>query len=312
MDPGELVSRLLAGDPRAAARLITLLENQRDGAREAMAAIFPHTGSAHLVGVTGATGSGKSSLVNRLAGLLRQEDQRVGIIAVDPSSPFSGGAFLGDRVRMQERAGDPGIFIRSMAARGHMGGLARAAEDAAHVLDAFGCQVVFLETVGAGQAEVDIASAADTTLVVLSPGAGDDIQAFKAGLMEIADIFVVNKADLPGAEDSVRALHALLSVGRELGAREGWEVPVAAASARTGEGCPELMEHIRAHRRYLRESGRARAQAHERAARQLRTLLRAELEERLLAERGEEFQALVEEVAARRRDPYSAVRQLLP
>lgn len=311
MSPQELVDRLLAGDPRAASRLISLLENQGDGAREAMALLYPHTGRAHIVGVTGPPGGGKSSLVNLLSGLLRRREVRVGVVAVDPTSPYSGGAFLGDRIRMQERAGDPGIFIRSMASRGQMGGLARATQDAVRVLDAFGAEVIFVETVGAGQAEVDIAETADTTVVVLSPATGDDIQAFKAGMMEIADLFVVNKADLAGADETVRAVRALLSVGRQLGAVGEWDVPVVRTIARTGEGGEELLGKIQAHREHLQQSGSRREKERLRARRQLRALLQARLEEDVMARRAEAFRTLVEQVASRERDPYSALEELL-
>lgn len=276
-----------------------------------MARLYPHTGGAHVVGVTGATGSGKSTLVNRLSGLLRQRDVRVGVLAVDPTSPFSGGAFLGDRIRMQDRAGDPGIFIRSMASRGQLGGLARATQDAVRVLDAFGAAVIFVETVGAGQAEVDIAQTAHTTVVVLTPSAGDDIQAFKAGLMEVADLFVVNKADLPGADETVRAVRALLSVGRQLGVTGDWDIPVLRTSARSGEGGEALLAKIEAHRQYLEQSGQRKEKDRQRARRQLRALLQAGLEERLMASRGEDFRRLVEQVANRERDPYSALQELL-
>ncbi len=218
----DLAAPVLAGDRRAAARLLTLVENAPLQARQALAALYPHTGRAHVVGITGAPGTGKSTLANRLALELRRRARTVGIIAVDPSSPFSGGAILGDRIRMQEAAGDPGVFIRSMATRGSLGGLARAAADAIRVLDAFGRDVILVETVGVGQDEVDIARAAHTTVVLQMPTLGDDIQVLKAGILEIADILVINKADLPGAERVQTALEMMLDLGVRNGEWRPW------------------------------------------------------------------------------------------
>jgi len=237
--PDSLIERLLTGDRRAIARLITIIENDGADAQEALAALYPHTGQAHIVGVTGAPGTGKSTLVNELAKVYRQRDRTVGIIAVDPTSPFSGGALLGDRIRMRDLSGDPGIFIRSMATRGSLGGLARATADAIKVLDAAGYQTIFVETVGAGQAEVDIAKAAHTTIVVEAPGLGDEIQAFKAGITEIADIFVVNKADREGAEGLADEFRAA-----QLQSHPRNEPAVVATQAINDVGIEELFQEI--------------------------------------------------------------------
>ncbi len=234
----DLVDRLLAGDRRAVARLISLVENGAPESREALAALFPHTGHAHIVGITGSPGSGKSTLVNQLAKVFRRQGATVGIVAVDPTSPFSGGAILGDRIRMQDLCGDPGVFIRSMATRGALGGLARATSDVVKVLDAFGKDVILVETVGVGQDEVDIAKAAHTTIVVEAPGMGDDIQAIKAGVMEIADILVVNKADREGAERTVAALEMMLDLNGHPAC--GWQTPVLKTVATQDEGIADL------------------------------------------------------------------------
>ncbi|RME35216.1 MAG: methylmalonyl Co-A mutase-associated GTPase MeaB, partial [Thermoflexia bacterium] len=234
----ELASRVLAGDRRALARLISLIEDEAPSVQDALSALHPHTGRAHIVGITGAPGTGKSTLVNELAKGFRARGETVGIIAVDPTSPFTGGALLGDRVRMRDLAGDPGVFIRSMATRGSLGGLARATGDVVRVLDAAGFSTILVETVGVGQAEVDIARTAHTTVVVEAPGLGDDVQALKAGLMEIADILVVNKADRPGAAQTVRALEVALELGWNSAAQaqNRWRPPVLQTVALDGTG----------------------------------------------------------------------------
>ena len=225
----ELVERVLAGERLALARLLTQVENNTPTGREALERLFPLTGKAHLVGITGAPGTGKSSLANRLAlGMRKEGAAKVGVVAVDPTSPFSGGALLGDRLRMKDVAGDAGVFIRSMAARGTLGGLARATAGVVQVLDAAGYDPVLIETVGAGQSEVDIVRLAHTVLVVDAPGLGDDIQAIKAGILEIADVLVVNKADQPGVENTLRALQAMLDIGEQRYAQLGWKPPLFA------------------------------------------------------------------------------------
>jgi LAO/AO transport system kinase len=311
----ELVERLLTGDRRAIARLITIIENDGAEAREALAALYPHTGRAHIVGVTGAPGTGKSTLVNELAKLYRQRNRTVGIIAVDPTSPFSGGALLGDRIRMRDLSGDPGIFIRSMATRGSLGGLARATADVIKVLDAAGYQMIFVETVGAGQAEVDIAKAAHTTIVVEAPGLGDDIQAIKAGITEIADIFVVNKADREGADSTVMALQMTLDLNHRwhlVGDGSSWRPPICKTVALHGKGISAVVEAIEEHTAYLRESGNLQRRERERAEEELRNILTQEMA-RSFFERVDEtqFSGLIDRIMRRELDPYSAAALLL-
>ena len=306
--PAALVERALGGDRVAIAKLLSLVEQGGQGARDVVRRLHPHTGNAWSVGITGAPGAGKSTLTDALVACMRADDLAVGVLAVDPTSPFSGGAILGDRVRMQRHSTDPSVFIRSMASRGHLGGLAVATPQSIRVLDAVGKQWVIVETVGVGQVEVEVASQADTTLVVVNPGWGDEVQAAKAGLLEIADIFVVNKADRPGADATVSDLAAML----ELSPGSGWKPPIVRAVATTGEGVDEVWAQIRAHRASLESNG---AIAKRRRAR-LATELRAMVLEELLARgggltEGEQFDALVDEVASRATDPYTAVDALL-
>ncbi|MBI2759106.1 MAG: methylmalonyl Co-A mutase-associated GTPase MeaB [Chloroflexi bacterium] len=268
----DLVTQILNGDRLALARVLTQIENDTQDGRAALATLFPHAGKAHLIGVTGAPGTGKSSLVNQLALYFRKQNKRVAIVAVDPSSPFTGGAVLGDRVRMRDLSGDAGIFIRSMATRGSLGGLAQATAGMAQVFDAAGFEIVMIETVGAGQSEVDIARLAHTTLVVEAPGLGDDIQAIKAGILEIADILVVNKADRPGVENTEKALKSMLELshptqhifshhGKYMSATPQvkdaalWIPPIQRTISIDGTGIPELAEQIAIHAEHLRVSG---------------------------------------------------------
>jgi len=318
----ELVAEALAGNRYALARLISLVEDNGSDARTALATLYPHTGQAHIVGVTGAPGTGKSTLVNELAKSLRAQDTTVGIVAVDPSSPFTGGALLGDRVRMRDLAGDPGVFIRSMATRGSLGGLARATSDVVKVLDAVGFAVVLVETVGAGQAEVEIARTAHTTVVVEAPGMGDEVQALKAGLMEIADVLVVNKADRPGAARTARALEMVRARSETFAqrARGGagdvldnhWHPPILQTIALDGTGVPEVLEAVAAHRENLHASGIWAERERARVETELLTVLQQELLDRVLARVGEgQIQAWVERIAAREVDVYAAVQALL-
>jgi LAO/AO transport system kinase len=304
-DAPTLADRVLAGDPRAVARAISLVENEVPGAADLIRHIFPRTGRAYLVGVTGPPGAGKSTLVDRMVAALRGAGRTVGVIAVDPTSPFTGGAILGDRVRMQAHAGDSGVFIRSMATRGHLGGLAHATSEAALVLDAAGKDVILIETVGVGQDEIDIVRTADISLVTIVPGAGDEVQALKAGIMEIADIFVVNKADREGADRTVASIEALL--GLQTFPAGAWRPPIVKTEATAGRGVAELLETIERFR--AQGSGSSRERRVARAEWRLRELLAQRLlqhvEQRVL-DQGE-LQRTLQRIAAREIDPYTAV-----
>jgi len=304
----ELVAGALAGDRRSIAKVLSLVEQGGDGARVALATLHPRTGYAWSVGITGAPGAGKSTLTDQLVLRMRATGEEVGVLAVDPTSPFSGGAILGDRVRMQSHTSDPGVFIRSMATRGHLGGLALATPQAVRVLDAVGKAWIVIETVGVGQVEVEIAGHADTTIVVVNPGWGDAVQAAKAGLMEIADIFVVNKADRPGTDATVADLQGML----ELSARRVWQPPIVRTVATTGEGVDALFDAITEHRAHLESTGEAQTRRDARLREELRALVAARVVEEVEARcHGPRFDALVAEVVARTRDPYSAADALM-
>ena len=303
-----LVERALEGDRRSIAKVLSLVEQGGDDARYVIATLHPLTGNAWSVGITGAPGAGKSMLTDQLIARLRADGGEVGVLAVDPTSPFSGGAILGDRVRMQSHTADPGVFIRSMATRGHLGGLALATPQAVRVLDAVGKAWIVIETVGVGQVEVEIAGQADTTVVVVNPGWGDSVQTAKAGLMEIADVFVVNKADRPGVDQTVSDLQGML----ELSGARAWRPPIVRTVATTGEGVDELFDAIASHRAHLVANGGADARRRARTREELRALVAARLDEQVAALcRGAGFDALVDEVVARTRDPYSAAEELL-
>ena len=258
---------ILSGDRRALARLITKIENDQPDSRAALAALYPRGGRAQVIGVTGAPGTGKSTLVSELAKAYRRAAKTVAIIAVDPTSPFTGGAILGDRIRMRDLSGDEGVFIRSMATRGSLGGLARATDEVVAVIDAAAFDVIMIETVGAGQSEVDIARLAHTTLVVEAPGLGDDVQAIKAGILEIADVLVLNKADLPGAEAATRALRGMLML-----AHTQWDVPICETVAAEGKGIEEVIAAIDQHRKYLLQNNGMVQRERDRVRRQIETL----------------------------------------
>jgi LAO/AO transport system kinase len=304
-----LSERVLQGDARAIARAISLVEDDGPAAAELIRRIFPRTGRAYLVGVTGPPGAGKSTLVDRLTTEIRKNGRSVGVVAVDPSSPFSGGAILGDRVRMQAHASDAGVFIRSMATRGQLGGISSATGDAALVLDAAGMDVVVIETVGVGQDEIDIARTADVSVVTVVPGAGDEVQALKAGIMEIADIFVVNKADREGADRTAASIEGVLSL-QAFGAAD-WRPPVLRTEATTGRGVAELLEAIERFRKHTEASQGSRRQV--RAGFRVRELLSRRfveyVERHVLA--GGEFDGILERIAARELDPYTAVDGIL-
>src|SRR5438309_3353608 len=306
---GDLLARARSGHKRSVARLVSVIENDEPGAAEAMRALYPLTGRAQVVGITGPPGGGKSTLVNRLAGLYRDRVARVAIVAVDPSSPFSGGAILGDRIRMRERFLDEGIFIRSMASRGHAGGLARATARVVNVLDALGTDVVLVETVGVGQEEVDVIRVVDTVCLVTVPGLGDDIQAIKAGILEIADVLVVNKADRPGADETARDLAQMLTLGAP---RIAWKPPIIRTVAATGEGVDQLLAAIAKHRAWAFESGERDTRRRAAARAEVEDLLRDALVRRLRDRLGEErVERAIARVAERAIDPYAAVDELL-
>ena len=305
-----LLQDLLKGDTRALSRVITRVENRSADSLDILRQLFRHTGKSQIIGVTGSPGSGKSTLVDRLAAEFRKKNNTVGIIAVDPSSPFTGGAILGDRIRMQTLGVDPGVYIRSMATRGHLGGLAAATADVAAVLEAAGKDPVLIETVGVGQDEIDIVRLAEISIVVLVPGMGDDIQALKAGIMEIGDIFVINKCDRPGVEKMERAILGLLSLGHRA---DGWQPPIVKTTATKGEGVAELLDAIQRYYVFFHNSI-SRSRKKQEAERQRLINL---LEERLVNTAVEqifpdgELNDLVNAIAERRQDPYSVVEQII-
>lgn len=332
----DLVASVLSGNRRALARLLTHIQDETDDASRALAALYAHTGRAHMVGITGAPGTGKSSLVNALAVAYRAAGRTVGIVAVDPTSPFSGGAVLGDRIRMRDLSGDPGVFIRSMATRGGLGGLARTTGDTVRALDAAGFDMILIETVGAGQSEVDVAREAHTTLVVEAPGLGDDVQAIKAGILEIADILVVNKADRPDAQNTVRALKAMLDLGANrphdnwqrnrllpddgTGAsanpgedpHERWETPIVQTVAIDSTGVSDLVATIDRHREHLQATGRLKRWERSRLEQELASRLEAALLARFLRQTAPDtLHDLLTQLVNRELDPHNAVNHLL-
>lgn len=306
--PLELARQVLAGDPRAMARLMRDLDDAVPGAAQALQAIYPHTGKAFVVGITGTPGAGKSTLVDALVARLRGQGKRVGVVAVDPSSPFSGGAILGDRIRMNRHVLDSGVFIRSLATRGHLGGLSRSTGDAVNVLDAAGFEVILVETVGVGQDEVDVVRLVDTCVVVTVPGLGDDVQAIKHGILEIADVFAVNKGDREGADRTVRDLRNMLGL-RTSGPQD---LEIVLTVATRGDGIDELLRAIEGHRQRQHETGGFAERRRQQAEAQLRAVVIDRLRRRTEAQiaRVGGIARLAEEVAARRRDPYSVAEEI--
>lgn len=306
-DPTVLIARAREGDRRALARLITLVEDGSQEGDRIVEALFASTGSAWTTGLTGAPGAGKSTLTDRLISAIRADEDPVAVLAIDPSSPFSGGAILGDRVRMQDHVDDGGVYIRSMASRGHLGGISEATPRALTVLDGVGYPEILVETVGVGQAEVDIAGKADTTIVVVNPRWGDSVQAAKAGLLEIGDVFVVNKADRPGVDDTVRDLRQMLELGGE---REWWP-PILPTVASAGEGVAEVWRAVGDHRRHLAEGGRLEERRRQRLVGEVREAVAAAVRRRVRDRLDdEEWVRLIDDVAGRKLDPWSAARRI--
>jgi LAO/AO transport system kinase len=304
-----LVERLLSGDRRALARVISKIERGDPETREIVAGIYPHTGAALSVGFTGPPGVGKSSIMAKLIELYRAEEKRVGVVSVDPSSPFSKGAILGDRIRLSDHFLDPGVFIRSMGSRGHLGGLAGASRLAALAMEASGTDVVLYETVGVGQGEVEVASAADTVVLAWQPGAGDAVQALKAGVMEIADVFCINKADHPQARGAASEVRSILDIGQELDPRP-WLPPIIMTRGDTGDGVEELKETIQKHRAYLEESGRLEERRRASLKDFVITWAKERLEEEMQVRLSREDDALMEKVYGRELDPISASEKI--
>ncbi len=305
----DIIEGLLKGERRALAKAISLVENEDPRKRETLKQIYPHTGKAYVIGFTGAPGSGKSSLVDRVVKVMRSEGKKVGIIAVDPTSPFTGGAILGDRIRMQEHTEDKEVFIRSMGTRGSLGGLSRATRDAAQLMDAFGKDIVIIETVGVGQSEVDIVKNADTTIVVLTPAGGDSVQTIKAGIMEIADIFVINKSDLPNADRTRTEISVML----DLGERKKWRPPIVQTITLNNEGTDQMWKEIQGHRTYLETEGLLEKLRLERAKRDIEDHIEHIVKSRVWDQVTDTnmFEKALAQIHTKKTDPYTAAHQIL-
>ena len=310
MSVADLVEGVLSQKRRYLARLISLIEDEDNQALEALSLLYKHTGKSHIIGVTGPPGSGKSSLVTKLTAEFRKRSKTIGIVCVDPSSPFTGGALLGDRIRMQEHSLDDEVYVRSMGTRGHLGGLARTTSDAVRAIDAFGKDIIFVETVGTGQSEVEVVDVAHTVLVTDVPGSGDDIQAIKAGIMEIADIFVVNKSDLAGADKKVMEINAMLDIDPR---ERAWRPPVVLTNSRSGEGIPELVDKILDHLKHLKETGLWKKKGIQRSRDELQELMKYKLTKELSQKiQGKpEYEKAIELIAKRKLDPYTVAEQLI-
>ena len=310
MSVNELVDGVLSGKRRYLARLISLIENEDNQAQEALVQLYRHTGRAYIIGVTGPPGSGKSSLVTKLTAELRKRAKTIGIICVDPSSPFTGGALLGDRIRMQEHSLDDDVYVRSMGTRGHLGGLSRATSDAIRAIDASGKDIIFVETVGTGQSEVEVIEIAHTVIVIDVPGSGDDIQAIKAGIMEIADIFVVNKSDYPGADKKVTEINTMLDIDPR---ERPWRPPVLLTNSRTGDGVAELADKLLEHFKYLKDSGMLEQKGLERSREELQNLMKYKLTQELSNKlQGKPaYEKAIRMIAERKKDPYTVAEQLI-
>jgi LAO/AO transport system kinase len=306
-----LAEKILNGDLTAASRLITDIDDEMDSAIKELKELYPKTGKAWIIGITGPPGTGKSTLVDKMVGVLRRGSNTVGVIAVDPTSPFSGGAILGDRIRMQHHSTDDGVFIRSLATRGHLGGISRSTHDIIKVMDAMGKDIIFVETVGVGQDEVNIVNTADTTIVVLVPGLGDDIQAMKAGILEIADIFVINKCEQEGADRLEQELRSMLQMGAK--STDDWRIPICRTKAIKEEGIDELISEIQLHQEMLSRKGLRQRREKERFKVEFLEILKTSLMKKLLQQlsQNSDLDRMLETIIKRERDPYTVVEDII-